>query len=83
MIALLHGKNKSWKYRMSRDFVPWKSLKEHENSFSTTQRQQLGPTESGFWAAASAVDENTVTAQTEGMDAVINEEQGQRALRGI
>lgn len=38
-----------------------------------------------FWAAAglSVEDENTVTAQTEGMDAVINEEQGQRALWGI
>lgn len=38
-----------------------------------------------LWAAAglSVQDENSLTAQTEGKDAVINEEQGQRALWGI
>lgn len=58
---------------MSHGFVLWKRLNEHENSSNTTQLQGCDQTESSFWAAASAEDENTVRAQTEGMDAVINE----------
>lgn len=81
MIAHLHrkrGENIKWAMTLYCKNMRIPSTPPH-------QQQQCDQTENIFWAAAglSVEDENTVTAQTEGKDAVINEEQGQSVLRGI